>query len=74
MFFENHSEQTICVGHTLVGAPLEAMILKPGESLRINDILTGVEVVFVTTPGGLRMAIMEKGLVMPSWYNGRKIT
>lgn len=58
MLIENHSNKTICVGDTLIGPPKDkSMILRPGESLYVEEILPGLQIVFATTPDGLRMAV-----------------
>lgn len=71
MLIENKSENTICVGETLEGPPaMEAMIMKPGAKLFIEETLPGLHVVFVSTPGGLRVAIRQQGLIVPGGGNG----
>lgn len=62
MIIHNGSDQTICVGDTLIGPPRDkAMAMPPGASLRIEELLPNLRLHFVTTPDGLRLAIYEEG-------------
>lgn len=71
MLIENKSKETICVGETLEGPPRhKAMIMAPGAGLHIEEVLPGLHVVFVTTPGGLRVAFKQEGLIVPGGGNG----
>lgn len=67
MIFYNGSSQEICVGSTLKGAPAhQSMMMKPGETLVVPETLVRVRIEFASTPDGLRMAIYEEGIILPS--------
>lgn len=70
MLIKNGSKHVIAVSDTLEGAvKSKAHILQPGQALRVREILPNVIVEFATTPDGLRCAIREEGIILPTGFN-----
>lgn len=74
MIIHNQSNQEICVGGTLKGAPAHPkLMMLPGERLVIEDIMPELTVEFVTTIDGLRVAFKEQKKALLWGPNGTAI-
>lgn len=70
MWIHNGSKHEICVGQTLKGPPANpACMMKPGETLDIPAVLPQLRIEFVSTPDGLRVAIYEQGIILPTSFS-----
>ncbi len=61
MKITNQSEQEIAVAPSLLGPIVDPkMIMKPGETIHVEDVHPGFRVIFASTPEGLRVAIFQE--------------
>lgn len=70
MIIKNGSGVRIAFSTTLEGAiPHKRNILASGQALEIPSFLPNLIVEFVSTPDGLRCAIREEGLLVPTYFD-----